>query len=83
VGGLARIASAADVKLIIESVKGRHSVIADVVVGDLTHTCAPGAQEAVAEIRKNTTRPKAARDMDYAVGVTKRVREYVCGAHPL
>jgi hypothetical protein len=80
VEGLARIANAADVRLIEESTKGRHSVIAEFVVQDLTHTCAPGALEAVAEIRRNTTRPKAQRDMDYQIGVTKRVREVACRA---
>jgi hypothetical protein len=78
VEGLARIASAADIRLIENATKGRSSVLADVVVQNLTRTCAPGAQEAVAEIRKNTTKPKAARDMDYQIGVAKRVREYIC-----
>lgn len=76
--GLTRNATAGDVRLIESAVKNRPAVVASIAVMILTRSCAPGAQQVVAEIREHTPQPRALREMDYQIGTTKRVRGFVC-----
>jgi len=78
VEGLTRIATTGDVRLIESAVKNRPSVLAGIAVMSLTRSCAPGAQQLVAEIREHTSQPRALREIDYQIGATKRVREFAC-----
>jgi hypothetical protein len=78
VEGLSRIATAADVRFIDNAVKGRSSFFSTIAVGDLTRSCAPGAQRAVADIRERTSSPQSLRAIDYQIRATQRVREFVC-----
>jgi hypothetical protein len=77
--GLSRVATAADVRIIENAVKGRSSVFAVIAVGQLTRSCAPGAERAAEAIRANTSSPQGLRNIEYEVWSTKRVREFVCG----
>jgi hypothetical protein len=79
--GLTRIATAGDVRLIESAVKNRPPVLSSIAVMSLTRSCAPGAQQVVAEIRKQTSEPRTLREIDYQIGATQRVREFVCTAH--
>jgi hypothetical protein len=78
--GLSRVATAADLLLIESSVKGRSSVFATVAVGHLTRSCAPGAQQAAEAIREGTSSLQGLRAIEYEIGSTYRVREFVCAA---
>jgi hypothetical protein len=80
VEGLTRIATAGDVRLIESAVKNRPPVLSSIAVMSLTRSCAPGAQQVVAEIREHTTQARALREIDYQIGATQRVREFVCAA---
>jgi hypothetical protein len=76
--GLSRVATADDVRIIENAVKGRSSVFAVIAVGQLTRSCAPGAERAAEAIRANTSSPQGLRNIEYEVWSTKRVREFVC-----
>ena len=78
VEGLTRIATAGDVRLIESAVKNRPPVLSSIAVMSLTRSCAPGAQQVVAEIREHTSEPRTLREIDYQIGATKRVREFAC-----
>jgi hypothetical protein len=78
--GLSRVATAADLLLIESSVKGRSSVFATVAVGHLTRSCAMGAQQAAEAIREGTSSPQGLRAIEYEIGSTQKVREFVCAA---
>jgi hypothetical protein len=77
--GLSRVATAADVRTIENAVKRRSSIFAVIAVGQLTRTCAPGAERAAEALRENTSSPQGLRNIEYEIWSTKRVREFVCG----
>jgi hypothetical protein len=64
--------------VIENSVKGRSSVFATVAVAHLTRSCAPGAQEAAEAILEQTSSPRGLRAIEYEIGSTQKVREFVC-----
>jgi hypothetical protein len=76
--GLSRVATAADVRIIENAVKGRSSIFAVIAVGQLTRSCAPGAERAAEAMRENTSSPQGLRNIEYEIWSTKRVREFVC-----
>ena len=78
--GLSRVATAADVRTIENAVKGRSSIFAVMAAGNLTRSCAPGAERAAEALRENTSSPQGLRNIEYEIWSTKRVREFVCGA---
>ena len=78
--GLSRVATAADVRTIENAVKRRSSIFAVIAVGQLTRTCAPGAERAAEALRENTSSPQGLRNIEYEIWSTKRVRDFVCGA---
>ena len=80
VEGLTRVATTGDVRLIESAVKNRPPVLSGIAVMSLTRSCAPGAQQLVAEIREHTSQPRTLREIDYQIGATQRVREFVCVA---
>jgi hypothetical protein len=76
--GLSRVATAADVRIIENALKGRSSIFAAVAVGNLTRSCAPGAERAAETLRERTSSPQSLRAIEYEIWSTQRVREYVC-----
>lgn len=78
VEGLSRIATAADVRLTENELQGRAPTFSGIAVANLTRSCAPGAMDAVAEIRERVSKPVVRRDIDYQIAVTQRVREFIC-----
>jgi hypothetical protein len=58
--------------------KRRSSIFAVIAVGQLTRTCAPGAERAAEALRENTSSPQGLRNIEYEIWSTKRVREFVC-----
>jgi len=76
--GLSRIATAADIRLIVDAVR-RLPQFAVFAVGDLSTTCAPGAVKAAIAIRDSMTKWKDRDWMDGTILVTERVREGICG----
>jgi hypothetical protein len=76
--GLSRVATAADVRTIENAVKGRSSIFAVMAAGNLTRSCAPGAERAAEALRENTSSPQGLRNIEYEIWSTKRVREFVC-----
>jgi hypothetical protein len=76
--GLSRVATAADVRTIENAVKGRSSIFAVIAVGQLTRSCAPGAERAAEAMRENASSPQGLRNIEYEIWSTKRVREFVC-----
>jgi len=79
--GLSRVATAADLRIIENAVKGRSSVFSTIAVGNLTRSCAPDAQRSVEHIRDRTTSPQGLRAIEYEIWSTQRVREFVCQKH--
>jgi hypothetical protein len=78
--GLSRVATAPDVRTIENAVKGRSSIFAVIAVGQLTRSCAPGAERAAEAMRENTSSPQGLRNIEYEIWSTQRVREFVCAA---
>jgi hypothetical protein len=76
--GLSRVATAADVRTIENTVKGRSSIFAVIAVGQLTRSCAPGAERAAEAMRENISSPQGLRNIEYEIWSTQRVREFVC-----
>jgi len=77
--GLSRIATAADVQLIVDVVKQRRTFFSDIAVFDLRTTCAPGAAEAADQIRERVKDLQVRDRIDYQIKSTERVREGICG----
>jgi hypothetical protein len=75
--GLSRVATADDVRIIENAVKGRSSIFAVMAVGNLTRSCAPGAERAAESLRENTSSPQGLRNIEYEIWSTKRVREFL------
>jgi hypothetical protein len=76
--GLSRIATRADVQVIVDAAR-RWPPFAAFAVGDLSTTCAPGAVKGAVTIRSFTTSARGRDWMNGEIYVTERVREGICG----
>ena len=76
--GLSRVATKADVQLIVDMAR-RWPPFAAFAVGDLSTSCAEGAAKAAVTIRNFTTSARGRDWMDGEIYVTERVREGICG----
>jgi hypothetical protein len=76
--GLSRVATATDVRIIENAVKGRSSIFAAIAVANFTRSCAPGAERAAEAMREHTSSPQSLRTIEYEIWSTHRVREFVC-----
>jgi hypothetical protein len=76
--GLSRAATAAEVRIIENAVKGRSSIFAAIAVANLTRSCALGAERAAEAMREQTSSPQSLRTIEYEIWSTQRVHEFVC-----
>jgi hypothetical protein len=79
--GLSRVATAADVGLIVNAAKGGPAIFAHIAAADLRTTCVPGAAEAAETLREWTTSQIVREQIDFEISSTERVREAICGAN--
>jgi len=77
--GLSRIATAADVRLIVDAAKRGPAILAHIAAADLRTTCVPGAAAAAENLRKWTTSQRVREQIDYEIRSTERVRQGICG----
>ena len=77
--GLSRIATPADVQLIVDAAKRGPAIFAHIAAAELRTTCVPGAAEGAENLREWTTSTKVREQIDYEIRSTERVREEICG----
>jgi hypothetical protein len=77
--GLSRIATAADVQLIVDAAKRAPAIFAHIAAAHLRTTCVPGAAEAAENLREWTTSQRVREQIDFEIRSTERVREGICG----
>jgi hypothetical protein len=76
--GLSRIATAADIRLIVDAAKGGPAIFAHIAAAHLRTTCVPGAAEAAESLKEWTTSQRVREQIDFEIRSTERVRKGIC-----